>query len=148
MGPIDLITFVLSLLYIYLAIRNNYWCFVVAIVQCSLWAYLDFFQYRLLFDGVLQIFYILMAIWGIYLWQAKDDDEAKVFPITYVGTTWNGISILIGLVLALCLAYGSTHFLEANMPYLDALTTIFAIIATIMLVHRKIDNWIYFVFGI
>jgi len=144
MGAVDVITFFLSLVYIFLAIRNNYWCFIVAIAQCTLWAYLDFIQYQLIFDGLLQVFYILMALWGIYLWQFKKEKEE--LPISYVGIKWNIISIFAGFGLALLLGYFSSFFLEANMRYLDSVTTLFAIIATFMLVLRKVDNWIYFIF--
>jgi nicotinamide mononucleotide transporter len=85
-----------------------------------------------------------MALWGIYLWQCKKEKEE--LPISYVGVKWNIISIFAGFGLALLLGYFSSFFLEANMRYLDSVTTLFAIIATFMLVLRKVDNWIYFIF--
>lgn len=144
MGTIDVITFLLSMLYIVLAIRNSVLCFFVAIIQCLLWTYLDFFKYLLIFDGLLQIFYIVMAVWGIFLWQKKETSQ-KELPITYLSQSLHLWVILGGSFLALVMAYGSTFLLNAEMRYLDAFTTIFSVLATFMLVHRKIDTWIYFV---
>lgn len=144
MGAIDVITFVLSMLYIFLAIRNNVLCFFVAIIQCILWAYLSFFSYNLLFDGILQLFYIGIAMWGIYLWQKKDSGN-KELNITYLSKGLHIWTIVGGTILAAFLAFSSEYFLFAQMRYLDAFTTVISVLATFMLVYRKIDNWIYFV---
>ena len=144
MGTIDIVTFLLSMLYILLAIRNNYLCFYVAIVQCTLWTYLDFFRYHLVFDGILQIFYIGMAVWGIILWHKKDENESNL-PITFLNKHQHYWTIIGGGILAMVLAYGSEFMMEAEMRYLDAFTTIISILATFMLIFRKVDTWLYFV---
>jgi nicotinamide mononucleotide transporter len=144
MGTIDVITFVLSIIYILLAIKNNYLCFFVAIVQCTLWTYLDFCKYNLVFDGVLQLFYIVMAFWGILLWY-KGGVKKDELPISNLAFNLHVWTILGGVLLAVGLAYGSEFFMDAKLRYLDSITTVLSILATFMLVQRKVDNWIYFI---
>ncbi len=143
MTPLDIIITILSLVYIFLAIRNNPMCFVVAIFQCGLWTYHDFVNLNLIFDGILQIFYIIMAIWGLITWRkSKGKDPLKITSLSW---QINVATIISGILISIFVAYLSGSFFSTQLPYLDATTTGFAIVATYLLIYRKIDNWIYFI---
>jgi nicotinamide mononucleotide transporter len=51
-----------------------------------------------------------------------------------------------GLLLTILLAEFATRFSDASLPYLDAFTTIFAILGTVLVIQRKLENWIIWVF--
>jgi nicotinamide mononucleotide transporter len=52
---------------------------------------------------------------------------------------------LSGISLTLILAFGAERFSTAELAYLDAFTTVFAIIATYMVVKKYIENWLIWI---
>ena len=61
--------------------------------------------------------------------------------------TWNKKNHLIALLLIILLTLTSGYILEnytdAALPFIDALTTWGAIVATYMVAKKLIENWIY-----
>lgn len=133
-----------SLLYIYFAYKNNTWCFLFGIIGCSIWAYEDFVNLNLKFDGFLQIFYVLMSFIGIYQW-TKGGEHQKERPISRLTLFQNLIILFLGAMVTLGLGWIGKIYLSTNLPLLDAITTGFSIIATFLLVWRVLDNWIYWI---
>ena len=48
-------------------------------------------------------------------------------------------------ILTVLLGYILTTYTDAKMPLLDSLTTIFSIIATVMVIKKVLENWLYFI---
>jgi len=135
----------LSLLYIYFAVNNKVIAFFFGFVSACLWAYEDFVNINLKFDGALQIFYAIISLYGIYKWKygSEQNDEK---PIVRLELKNHLYIIAIGGIMSIAVAYLGLQFFETAMPYLDATTTAFSIIASFLLVYRYIDNWIYWFF--
>ena len=133
----------LAIIYVILAARNSAWCWPFAFVSSCLWAWQVWFAYNLLFDAALNIFYAAMAIWGAWRWwystgQRSDDS------ITSMSTRQHLLAIGFGVSSSILLGYIASVSTIAALSYLDALTTVFSIMATFMLIERKLENWIYF----
>lgn len=137
------ITFILSLCYIVLAIRNVKLCYVFAFIGSILWAYADFSKYNLKFDGLLQLFYAVMAIVGFYMWDKQDRAKPDRNSISKL----NNFAILLILIASILGSIILVFVLElittTELPYLDSFTTILAVIGTILLISRYIESWIY-----
>ena len=58
----------LALIYVLLAVYQNRWCWVAAIVSALLYVFI-FWQVQLYLEAVLQCFYIGMAIYGWRGWR-------------------------------------------------------------------------------
>ena len=145
MTPIDFIITVLSLFYIYYATQNKALCFVFGLMASGLWAYHDFINLNLKFDGFLQIFYVGMSIMGLYFWK-KDNSTQQELPISSMSLKEHSLVIVISLGLGIGLAWLTRNIMDTSLPYLDAVTTAFAIMATFILIRRKLQNWIYWIF--
>lgn len=102
------------------------------------------FSYNLLFDAILQIFYMGMSLYGLYLWRSGED-KAEELPISQMTVKDHWVTLFIGGVIGVGVAYVTGLFYETSWPYLDSLTTVFLMLATYYLVKRKIECWIYFV---
>ncbi|HMQ05811.1 MAG TPA: nicotinamide riboside transporter PnuC [Saprospiraceae bacterium] len=140
----EVIIVVLSIFYIYFAIRNQPVCFVFGAIASSIWAYYTYFHLLLFFDALLQVFYVIMSFLGIFQW-IRGGKGGKQRHISTLSIHQHIGCIVIGIIISLFFAGIVVHILPVRMPYLDALTTAFSIMATLMLVYRKIDNWMYFV---
>lgn len=144
MAFIDIVIAVFSIVYILFAVRNNPLCFLFGCIGSGIWAYHSYVNLNLAFDSFLQLFYVLMSFWGLYNW-IMGGSTGTGLPVTRLSKSMHAILILTGVVLTIGIAWIATLIMNLTLPYLDALTTSFSIIATFLLVFRKIDNWLYFI---
>ena len=144
MSNLEIIATILSIIYIVLAVRNKSLCFVFGLLASLVWGYVSLYSYNLLFDALLQMFYVGMSIYGLYLW-GSGKSEREELAITRMSGKEHILTILGGVVLGIGVAYATSFFYKASWPYLDSLTTAFLMIATYFLVQRKLECWIYFV---
>lgn len=140
---LELASAILTLIYLYYAIRNSPRCFYYAIGASSIWTYISA-SAGLYFDAGLQVFYVVMAVWGLYLW-VKPPEKQSERPIVPMSIAQHVAAIVGGGVLALILSTLSTDIPGINYVGIDALTTVYLIIGTILLVYRRLESWIYLV---
>lgn len=61
---------ILGLAYLILAMRQNIWCWACAFFSTAIYIKL-FWDFSLLMDSMLNIYYLLMAIYGFWLWSTR-----------------------------------------------------------------------------
>jgi len=133
----------LSIAYILLAIKESLWCWPAAFFSTLIYAIL-FFDASLLMDSVLNTYYLLMAIYGWYMWRygSKQKDELLV-------TSWKKslhVKIIIMLaIISLIFGYIMANYTSADFAYTDSFTTVFAIYSTYMLAQKVLENWLYWI---
>ena len=136
---LEVVAVIAAILYLVLAIRENIWCFLFALISTGIYIYL-FQSVWLLSESLLNIYYFVMAIYGWYKWQQRQHNE--LLKIVSWPLKKHGALILITGLMVPLLGFGMGQ-LGAEMPYLDAFTTCFAILATIMVAHKVLENWHY-----
>lgn len=144
LSPVDWIATITAIIYVILAARENVWCWFWGIVSCSLWAYASFVFYELYLDAMLQIFYVAMAFLGLYRWKGGGGEKENR-SITRLSNTQHTYYIIGGSALALLFGYAFSEYTPAAATYWDAFTTVFSVLATFMLVNKRLDNWAYWV---
>jgi nicotinamide mononucleotide transporter len=144
LGWVDWVVAVTALIYVALAARENVWCWFWGIISCALWAYASFFYYNLWLDALLQLFYVGMGFLGIYRWKYGDQKQADL-PVSRM--TWEQHLLIAvgGFIIALAFGYLFDEYTPAAATYLDAVTTVFAVITTFLLVQKKLENWLYWI---
>lgn len=139
---IETIAVISSVMYVILAAKGKYLCFLFGLISSALYLYICL-KYKLYFDVIINAFYIIMSIYGWLNWKSNTDlgelKVSKIRPKTLL--VWIGG----GLVLNILLAEFATRFSDASLPYLDAFTTIFAILGTYLVIKRKIENWLIWI---
>ncbi len=145
MAAIEVIAVVLALVYVVLASLNSPWCWPFAFVSSALVSYQVWFAYRLLFDAGLNIFYAAMAVVGLWRWQTRRAARGpeRVKPITALSLREHAYIIAGGLAVSLLCGVLAQAYTKVSFPYLDALTTVFSVVGTFLLVERKLENWLY-----
>jgi len=141
MSPWETAAVVLALVYLVLAIREQVWCWLAAILSSGIYLVL-MFHVGLYMESALQVFYIAMAVYGWYSWTHGNGPghQLKV-------TSWPARRHLLPLSLigSLTLVSGCllSMYTAAAMPYLDSFTTWGAIVTTWMVARKIIQNWHY-----
>ncbi|WP_044102262.1 nicotinamide riboside transporter PnuC [Neolewinella persica] len=160
-GFLDWLALLTSLAYVWLAARDNNWCWLFAAISTAVWAWQSFFEYHLVSDGLLQVFYFVMAGVGIWRWRGMKKSRQKkidagtldelIIPerglgnIVSMSVREHLLTILGGLIGGLGLGYFFSQTLVAAATYPDAITTVFSVITTFLLIGRRLENWLYWI---
>jgi nicotinamide mononucleotide transporter len=139
--PAELGAVLTALLYLWYATRASAWCWVWEIVSCTLWAYAAYAIYALYGNALLQGFYAVVSIWGIYQW--RRGAAGKPLPITRMKPFEHAGLLAVGTLLSLLLGYLAARFTNGASTYLDASTTVFSILTTLLVIYKKLENWLY-----
>ncbi len=132
---------ILAIIYLLLAVKKDVRCWYAAILSSSLYFFI-MLSANLYMEAYLQIFYILMAIYGWFQWNKVDEYNNK-----FIVKTWSIKRHVIVISSIFISAYVSGSLLniytDAALPFIDAFTTWGAIIATYMVAKKLLENWIY-----
>jgi len=143
--PIEWLAVITGLIYVILAAKEKNTCWIFGIISTATWGYASYFNYDLYVDALLQFFYTAIGFYGIYNWQFSNNGSGSYLPISNLqGKHHLGI-VGGGLGLSVIVGYSFSAYTQAASTYLDSITTVFSVAATFMTIHKKIDNWIYWV---
>lgn len=114
-----------------------------------------FWQVALYLEAVLQVFYIVMALYGWSAWgrqQQPDHSDSHSHGHSKNQRqiqTWTGQQHVIAcaavLSLSLILGWAMQKWTDAALPFIDAATTICALLATWMVTQKLLENWLYWI---
>jgi nicotinamide mononucleotide transporter len=139
---VELTGTVFGILGVWLTVRENILCFPTGIVNVALYAWL-FYKSHLYADALLQIIYILLLIYGWYVWiRKKNYSELHV-------TKSSGNLLLFLFILCVISTIGIGTFFryktDASLPYVDSFTTALSLVAQWMIAKKKIENWLVWI---
>ena len=137
---IELIAVLFSIAYVFLAAKQNIWCWAAAIISVSIYIYICF-STKLYAETSLQIFYLFMAFLGFYNW----NNTKKDVKITEWSIKKHLTIIGIGAFLTFLLGFIFSSYTDAKMPIIDSFTTIFSLFATYMVIKKILGNWLYWI---
>jgi len=139
---LESIAVLFSILYVILVARENIWCWAAAIISVSLYIFICY-KAKLYAETGLQFFYLIMSIIGFFFW--KESSNKKRLNIKELSIGDHSLILFIGIVFTLILGYILTIYTQAKLPLLDSFTTVFSIIATLMVIKKILENWLYFI---
>lgn len=140
-SPAEVIAVVTAIAYLVFAIRQNIVCWVFAAISTSIYIGL-FVDAKLYMEAVLNGFYLAMAVYGFYVWRSGTETSHQLPVVTWPLRT----HLLAGGSLILLSALTGTtlqNYTDAAFPYVDSMTTWFAIWATFLVARKVLENWWY-----
>ena len=141
----EMVAVFLSVTYLLLAIKQNLWCWVAAFISTLIYTIL-FFDASLLMDSALNMFYLVMAIYGWYSWKYGNGiNKNEELEITTYGLNKNLKIIGTLIIVSLILGYIMANYTSADFAYLDTFTTVFAVFTTYTLTKKVLENWLYWI---
>lgn len=137
--PLELVSFVLAMITVWLTIRQNHWAWLFTIVSSLTYAGV-FFHSRLYGDMGLQFVFVAAALWGWYQWLygGDPDDGLRVSRLPPVGKLVCFAGWLLGFAL---LAMFLRAFTNTDVPAMDGFLTAGSLLGTLLLSRKKIENW-------
>jgi nicotinamide mononucleotide transporter len=132
----------LAIGYVWLAIKQNSWCWLCAFVSTAIYTWL-FWQVTLPFQSVLNGYYMIMAVYGYWQWRKHSQQEVKIISLSY---GYHFIIILTLGVVSIALAWLAAEQFNSDYLLVDAAINVFSIVTTFMVAHKVLQNWIYWFF--
>ena len=132
---------IFAILYLILAVKQNILCWTAGIISSVLYFFI-MQKAGLYMEAYLQVFYVVMGIYGWSQWSASNASNPS-----FIVNTWSKyqhmITISIILVLSLLSGLLLERYTDAALPFLDALVSWGAVVATYMVAKKLLENWIY-----
>ncbi|WP_245942661.1 nicotinamide riboside transporter PnuC [Candidatus Colwellia aromaticivorans] len=152
LAGLELVAMLLALAYIILAAQGSLWCWPAAFISTALYTVV-FYDVLLLMDSALNVYYLVMAVYGYWTWQKSTSVDAiqnhptKTTPLAIISWSANKhLKICLTLtIISLILGYIIANYTPASFPYLDTFTTVFAVFATYLVTQKVLENWLYWI---
>ena len=131
---------IFSILYVILAAKENILCWWAAGISVTLYIYICF-SAQLYAETGLQIFYLFMTFYGHYNWNKKEQS----LQISEWSISKHLFILIVGAIFTFLIGFYFTTYTNAKMPIIDSFTTVFAVLATYMVIKKILGNWLYWI---
>jgi nicotinamide mononucleotide transporter len=137
--PLELLSFVLSVITVALNIRQNHWAWLFAIVSSAAYGVV-FYGARLYGDMGLQLVFILVSVWGWYQWLHGGEGRQQLPVTTLASRGWRR-ALLAWLAGFALLSTFLAHFTNTDVPRIDGFLTAGSLVGQVLLSRKKVENW-------
>ena len=140
MSAWEVMAVALALAYLVLVIRQNVLCWPAALVSAGIYLVL-MFQARLYFQSLLQLFYAGLAVYGWWHWQRAGKEDG--LPVRRWTRREHALALSAIAVSGAILGWLLSVSGDAAFPYLDAWVACGAVVTTVMVARKILENWHY-----
>jgi len=130
-----------GILFVILEVRQNRLLWPLGILTSAIYIYV-FFHGKFYADMGLQVYYVLISIYGWYYWAKGGEKRVeKELAVVHIRRRQ---AVLLSLAFLLCWAFlyfVLEHFTDSTVPLGDAFTTALAVVATWMLTRKILEQW-------
>ena len=144
---LELVAVFFGLCSVWYAKKDNILVFPTGLISTSIYAYL-LWQWSLLGDSMINVYYFMMSIYGWYHWTRKKDPVDE-FPISLMNKKEQRLAIVIfvATVFFVFLVYQYFNKFTSWYSYLDTLLTGIFFVGMWLMAKTKVENWIFWIVG-
>ena len=139
MNIIEIIAVTFTLLSVFLTVKGNILCLPMGIIGVTFYSII-FYQNNLFADLLLQGVFFVQSILGWINWKKPKEE----LPISWISEHNRGQLLNITLLLYM-IVFVITSNLGGHMPFLDSAITTLSIMATFLLIKKKVEAWILWI---
>ena len=137
----EVIAVVAAIAYLFFAIRQQIVCWLFAAISTAIYIWL-FVEAKLYMESLLNLFYLVMAGYGWTVWRSGRS-EGHERPVVIWPMNTHLLAVAVLAVLSVVSGYLLSEFSDAAFPYIDSLTTWFAVWGTFLVARKVLENWWY-----
>lgn len=144
---LELTAITASVISVIFSFKNKVLVFPFGIICTIIFIYL-LHKWNLLGDMVINGYYLIMSIYGWYIW-TRIVDASQVTPVTKTTSLeWmKSAGLFIATAFGIYLLYYVTHRLENVVSYVDMITTGIFFAGMWLMALRKIEHWLVLFVG-
>jgi nicotinamide mononucleotide transporter len=141
---------------VWLASKANVWSWPLGLINVTLFFFL-FFQVQLYPDMFLQVFFFITNLIGWWRWKnpnITEKDKKHELKISFTPKNQLVVFTLAGLIGTIVFGsfasrlhdfFPSLFSLPSAFPYADSFVTVMSIVATYLMIQKKIECWIVWI---
>lgn len=134
----------LNLLFLILVIRENIWCWLFGILG-SIVSIVLFVETKLYSESILYSYYVIMGVYGWRKWTNAGNSESEKLTVSERALSYHFTWIVICILIGYGLGYFFENYTDANNPYFDSFSTVFAFLATYFEATKLRSAWFYWI---
>jgi nicotinamide mononucleotide transporter len=143
---IELLGAILGIAYVFFSIRQNILTWPIGLLTSILYVWV-FLVSKLYADMALQIYYVVISIYGWHVWlYGNRNDSKKVLKISRLTIRMASILSLITALFFALIWILLTNYTDSTVPVADALATALSLVATWMLARKILEHWLIWIF--
>jgi nicotinamide mononucleotide transporter len=139
----EALALVFNLAYVALAVYENIWCWPSGFVG-AVFTLIVFFDARLYGAMGLQVVFASLMVYGWYEWRHGGDEGGRL-AVTKTPMRWRFILLFAGTAFAVAFGLFLRFQTDAALPFWDAGTTSFSLVAQFMTTRKWIGNWLLWI---
>lgn len=132
-----------GLAYVWLAIRESPWCWPFGIANAALFL-LVFSRARIYGAASLQAVYVVVSVYGWYEWLHGGKDHGRLL-VSRAPRRWLLSLAAAGAIGSVALGLLLRHRTDAALPFPDAATTAFSLVAQWMATRKWLESWLLWI---
>ncbi|SFZ96336.1 nicotinamide mononucleotide transporter [Chryseobacterium limigenitum] len=153
---------VFGILSVYFSIRKNIWVYPTGIVSTLIYVYI-LFNFGLLGDCMINVYYTAMSVYGWILWAKNSKDHIHVDVTWATKKEWVfAIFLFIISLLLVTIIYYYKPYIDNRFSmegtnlglyyldwanWLDVITTSIFLVGMWFMAKQRIENWIFWIIG-
>nr|WP_315151026.1 nicotinamide riboside transporter PnuC [uncultured Flavobacterium sp.] len=144
---LEITAVIFGLLSVWFAKKDNILVFPTGLVSTFIYAYL-LWQWELLGDSMINVYYFIMSIYGWYHWTRKKGSQVE-FPIAVMTNKEKitAIFIFVLTIIFVVIVYFYFNKFTNWYSYVDTFLTGLFFVGMWLMAKRKIENWIFWIIG-
>src|SRR5688572_28598882 len=132
-----------GLAYLLLAVRRNLLCWLCAFLSTAIYLVL-FARAALYMQSLLQVFYLVMAVYGFIDWRRGRTESGDVRIESWNVNQHVRVAALV-IIASVLNGWALAQWTDSPAPYVDSFVTWGSIVTTWMVARRIIENWLYWI---
>lgn len=149
---LEIIGTIVGIAYLWLEYKASIHLWIVGIIMPAIYIFV-YYDAGLYADFGINIYYLLVAVYGWVMWKyggklrrfvspkTKKKEVSRELPITSVPKRVLLSLALMALVVFLLIAFILIRFTDSNVPWLDSFTTALSIVGMWMLAKKYVEQW-------
>ena len=133
-----------GILYVILSSRQSIWLWPLGIITSAL-QLIVFYYKRIYADMSLQGYYVLISIYGWYIWKNGKKKNERKRPVSNLSKSNWALFFFISTVCYFIIRYVLVTYTNSDVANIDAFTTALSITGTFLLTRKKIENWLIWI---
>lgn len=143
MSPLETAGVLTGIGAVWLTTRQNVWCWPLGLVNVAIFAVV-FHDARLYADMGLQAVYAALAVYGWHHWLRGGAGGGALAVARAPIRTLAGLTVAGGAA-SWAIGLGLARGTDAAVPFWDATTTAFSLVAQLMQARKWIENWVVWI---
>ncbi|MDP4239100.1 MAG: nicotinamide riboside transporter PnuC [Bacteroidota bacterium] len=141
---VEIVGVILSLIYIYLSIKQKVSLWIYGFLSSALYIVV-FFRTKFYADMSLQVYYLVISVYGWFNWKLGKPSSEKELPATKASTRLMLQLAVSSIVIYVIYYLILSRFTDSTIPKADSLVGMLSVVGTWMLARKLLENWLVWI---